>query len=133
MDRTASLRNKFTRTPALSSAMRERYRSDRFQLRMGTRRRMLCTCGTRFHDNPGPMLHNHLWERVARYKLELLCDPCVRRRLGRPFTRWDLRDCPFNFGPDPNWRGPAPHGTTIVWWGYYPEPLELLRDLGVTV
>lgn len=42
-----------------------------------------------------PMLHDELWLKIAG-KLDVLCDRCCRRRLGRPYTLRDLRICMFN-------------------------------------
>src|SRR5687768_9226787 len=47
-----------------------------------------------------PMLHDEVWVKIAG-KLEVLCDRCCRRRLGRPITIRDLRACMFNVN---NWR-----------------------------
>lgn len=43
------------------------------------------------------MLHDDLWLSIAR-KDELLCLPCIERRLGRLLTESDLTDCLFNEG-----------------------------------
>ena len=55
-------------------------------------------CGADYDKNPGPMLYDKVWKRIAK-KLERLCDSCIRRRLGRPILSWyDCTDCPFNYG-----------------------------------
>jgi hypothetical protein len=71
-----------------------------FRARIGTldcfNRKDRCSCGRRWRSDAGPMLINGLWKRIAK-KAELLCDRCVRKRLGRPYrVYWDFRACPFN-------------------------------------
>lgn len=56
-----------------------------------------CTCGVLWREDPGPVLHDHLWARIARISREMLCDRCTRRRLGRPYTIRDLKPVPFNY------------------------------------
>jgi hypothetical protein len=43
----------------------------------------------------GPMLRDIVWDRHFA-KNTLLCELCMRRRLGRPLGPRDLRDCPMN-------------------------------------
>lgn len=53
-------------------------------------------CGLPWRDNPGPMLQNMVWLRIAKKK-ELLCHDCTCKRLGRPVCMHDLVVCEFNF------------------------------------
>lgn len=52
-------------------------------------------CGLPWRDDPGPMLQDVVWLRIAKKK-ELLCHPCTLRRLGRPIALHDLIVCEFN-------------------------------------
>lgn len=45
--------------------------------------------------NFAPMLHDRVWDRIAR-RDEFICDPCVRRRLGRPYCMHDFVVCLWN-------------------------------------
>lgn len=45
----------------------------------------------------GPMLTTRLW-RSNFPKLALVCESCMVRKIGRPLTSKDLRDCPMNEG-----------------------------------
>lgn len=41
------------------------------------------------------MLKEDVWLSIAE-KEEFLCEECIEKRLGRPLTGWDLKDCPLN-------------------------------------
>lgn len=97
-ERTLSIRNGGPLPRGTMPRLKAELRDYRYRTRIGVCRLLRCSCGALWNTNPGPMLHNHLWARIARSKSEFLCDPCTRRRLGRPPTRYDLRDCAFNFG-----------------------------------
>ncbi len=44
--------------------------------------------------NPGMiLLKDELWWEIAKEKREILCLNCIERRLGRPITFYDLKDC----------------------------------------
>lgn len=90
------LRQRVIPPDALRRLKLELWRSMVWQ-RTGTRPRpRRCGCGARFRDNPGPMLDYRVWLRIA-YKPEVLCDACVRRRLGRPIRRAELVPASWNF------------------------------------
>lgn len=57
-----------------------------------------CTCSSFgcMNEGWGPMLTTKVWKQIAKPKEIFLCEPCVRKRLGRPIVGSDLRDCPMN-------------------------------------
>jgi hypothetical protein len=64
----------------------------------------LCTiCGK---DFAGPVLHDHLWKRIAEHNERMLCGFCVSERMQRRFNRdlklADLKPCPFNLFQHPH-------------------------------
>jgi hypothetical protein len=66
-------------------------RSLAYHLRLMAR----CRCDGCGRPELGPMIIDDLWRRIAEYD-DQLCGRCIRRRLGRPITDRDLRDCLWN-------------------------------------
>jgi hypothetical protein len=65
---------------------------------MVAKRTDLCTiCGK---DFAGPVLHDHIWKRIADPDERVLCGFCMTdrmaQRLGRVLELADLVPCPFN-------------------------------------
>lgn len=91
-----------------------------FVMRLGRLPRIRCDgCKCDFEKDPGPVLYDRFWKRIARDH-ELLCHQCVVKRLGTPLMWWHILDCPWNttffqddvfsrmFGKPRNWwRGPS--------------------------
>jgi hypothetical protein len=81
--------------------------------------RMICTgCHGDFEADPGPVLYDKVWARIAG-RLELLCHRCVCKRI-RLHVWYHVKNCPWNtdfydpftisrFGPSGRcwWRGPS--------------------------
>jgi hypothetical protein len=65
-----------------------------------TRRRPSCCadCGERWAGDASPMVRDEVWRSIGGRPRTLLCDLCLRQRLGRPLLYRDLDDCPFNDG-----------------------------------
>lgn len=38
-----------------------------------------------------PVLREDLWKRVAGETAAIICLPCLKKKLGRPFTTWDFK------------------------------------------
>lgn len=53
-----------------------------------------CACGSK---DLGPLLKDAVWRSISRFKAEIMCEPCMVRRLGRPLTEDDLKDVPWNY------------------------------------
>lgn len=83
-------------------------------------RRLVCTgCGGDFEKDPGPVLYDKVWSRIANRR-ELLCHQCVMKRLPNLSVFYHVINCPWNidfidpfviarFGPTGRcwWRGPS--------------------------
>lgn len=55
-------------------------------------------CGTNTNTiNEYYMIHNHIWDSVAKFK-EMLCIGCLENRLGRQLVPSDFTDAPINHG-----------------------------------
>lgn len=121
--RTLSVRNRGPLPPGTVPRLKLQLRLQQYRHRLGLSWRPRCSCGANWRTNPGPMLHNHIWNRIAVSKEELLCDNCTRRRLGHPPTRWELRPCPFNTD-----HAHYPRGPYVMWrhpWGRFPRWVTL--------
>jgi hypothetical protein len=82
-------------------------------------RRVCNGCRGDFQKDPGPVLIDWAWKRIAKFDEELLCHKCVVRRMGAPLMWYHILDCPWNthfamvFGlfdfmePRCWWRGPS--------------------------
>lgn len=55
-------------------------------------------CGTVIHRfKRMVMLHDELWQKVSQFRINILCDRCIEKILGRKLTINDLKpDIPIN-------------------------------------
>jgi hypothetical protein len=69
-------------------------------------------CGGPWAYDPCPMVRDKVWRSIGGKASTMLCDPCLRQKLGRPLLYRDLTACSFNA----RWLRPEIKPTDVVPW-----------------
>ena len=92
-------------------------------------------CGGPWTYEACPMVRDKVWRSIGGKPRTMLCDPCLRERLGRPHLYRDLTDAPFNSG----WLRPEVKATDVVpkddWYmdRFYCRHRKLRQELFATL